>query len=257
MSSIDALQKLKQINLKLGDVYLPSSGKNVKIKPITIKQQKDVIKSALDEMLAGLHLNIETNCIIRDNTTSETPIYVIDKPILMLNLKKLSTNSTSVKVVQGDVTHDISIDELLTPITNKHVPVTSLTEVLSFNEIDVHTKVPTIDEEIKVSKEALKTLAGKNERKYAKDLVGELFIYELVKFVDKIVVKGDNALEVKFDELTIRQQVETIETLSIEINKKLLGFIDKIKKLDVCIPLVTVNGSELPLNIDISILNYE
>ena len=62
------LDKLSKINNENTiSIFVPSVGKDVKFKSLNIKQQKDLIKTAMDGAASGATLNQELNSIIIDN----------------------------------------------------------------------------------------------------------------------------------------------------------------------------------------------
>ena len=58
MSVGNILNKLKEINnSNLVSVYVPSAQKQMSFTPLSVKQQKDLIKSGLDGALAGVTIS--------------------------------------------------------------------------------------------------------------------------------------------------------------------------------------------------------
>ena len=65
MSVTSILSKLKEINESdLINVHIPSANKNMTFKSISVKQQKDLIKSGMDGALAGITISNVINQII-------------------------------------------------------------------------------------------------------------------------------------------------------------------------------------------------
>ena len=82
MSVTNILSKLKELNdANLVSVYVPSAKKEMKFRPLSIKQQKDLIKSGLDGNLSGITLS---NVII---------LFIFNKTINSPNLLIIVTNN--------------------------------------------------------------------------------------------------------------------------------------------------------------------
>ena len=76
------LEKLSKIsNENTINVFVPSANRDIKFKALNIKQQKDLIKTALDGAAAGATLNQVLNDIIISNSTEQFEFKVHDHTI--------------------------------------------------------------------------------------------------------------------------------------------------------------------------------
>ena len=62
------LEKLEKLNEDKVKIYVPSIKKSIETTPLTLKQQKDLISSALDGLRGALNFNKTLNDIIIKNT---------------------------------------------------------------------------------------------------------------------------------------------------------------------------------------------
>ena len=83
------LSKLDELNKEVIKVYLPSRKKTIEVRPLTLKQQKDLISSVLDGLKGSLDFSKTVNKVIVDNTgISDLKIY--DKIPILVGLRKSS-----------------------------------------------------------------------------------------------------------------------------------------------------------------------
>ena len=82
MSNNFVLDKLKQIaaNNKVQS-FARTANVDVALTPLTIKQQKDIIKTALDVVLSPITFAIVTSEIVRDNLQGKLNLTILDKPL--------------------------------------------------------------------------------------------------------------------------------------------------------------------------------
>ena len=106
------LSKLDEFNKEVVKVYIPSRKETIEVKPLNLKQQKDLISSALDGIKGNLDFNKTVNKIIIDNTgISDLELY--DKVPVLISLRK---NSLGDSVREGDEV--ISLSKVVTNIKN-------------------------------------------------------------------------------------------------------------------------------------------
>ena len=96
MSNINTfLTKIQTLNKEnIIDVDVPSLSGTVKFLPLSVKQQKDLIKSSLDGSLAGIYINNTINNIILENNIDKHQLLVIDKLPIIVALRVQAFGST-------------------------------------------------------------------------------------------------------------------------------------------------------------------
>ena len=106
------LKKLGKINDEKLEVFVPSRKKKIEVTPFTLKQQKDLISSALDGMKGALNFSRTLNNIIVKNT-DDKELKIYDKFPLVISLRKQSLGK---KYKQGEDVFDL--DDILKNIKN-------------------------------------------------------------------------------------------------------------------------------------------
>jgi hypothetical protein len=86
--SSDLLDKLNKINEESSvQIFVPSIGREVKFKPLNIKQQKDLIKTSMDGAISGASLSQVINNIILNNTEEQIDFKVYDRYAIAMGLR--------------------------------------------------------------------------------------------------------------------------------------------------------------------------
>jgi hypothetical protein len=251
MSNESFISKIKQVSASNKiDCFVRSNNSTASFLPISIKQQKDIIKTAMDVITSPITFANTTTEIINTNLINKTSISILDKPLILLALRINSLGPQAlVNVGEERVKADIS--ECLnfkTPIVFSDIP-----QAISFDKIEVSLKVPTIEEDFKVNIECKKTLDNKKtkDEERFKDLVGELYIYEVSKFIDTVKINNESGVdEVKFSNLSVQQGVETLEALPMVLTNKLVECIAKIRGIESEPLKIQVNGVDATITLD-------
>ena len=226
------LSKLDELNKEVIEVYLPSKEKTIEVKPLTLKQQKDLISSALDGLKGNLDFNKTVNKIIINNTgISDLKIY--DKVPILIGLRK---DSLGDKVQVDDET--VSLARV---IDNTQFKIETEGSV-KFKNLTVNLKIPTLkDENVLITKCDQDININKND--VLKEEVGLLYIFEILKYIDSLII-GEQ--EVILSEIRINERVELVEKLPLTLYKGISKFIEKVNNYTNA--LLTVDSSTLDID---------
>lgn len=241
MSVTSILSKLNQINeSNLISVYVPSAKKEMKFKPISVRQQKDLIKSGLDGILSGIIISNVINQVITDNSVEKYDFLVVDKIPVILSLRKQSFGSEFIsKQDQNETRYDLDL------ILSKDLAYTNIgkTELSLDNvNITVTLDVLTLEEDTKINNFQLDKLK-KGKEEDISETVGSLFIYEILKFITKLEV---NKEEVDMKAYSIKDRLSVVENIPAELNNKILEYIQGFRKEEM--DYITVDGNTLSID---------
>ena len=104
----NVLEELQRINdSAVSTVFVPSRQDFIPAKPLNIKKQKDIIKSAVDLSSTSIQFNISINKILGD-LLPDTELLVTDKPSVLISLR--SANIGNKLLIDSEETEEISID---------------------------------------------------------------------------------------------------------------------------------------------------
>jgi hypothetical protein len=241
MSVGNILSKLKDLNnSNVISVYIPSAKSEMSFRPLSVKQQKDLIKSGLDGSLSGITLSNTINDIVTANSTVKYDFLVTDKIPVILALR---TQAFGSNYTLKDDDKDIVFN--LTDILSKKLKfsLSQETEVVSEDEqVVASLKVINLSDDIKINNFQVDKLK-KNKDEQLSETVGSLFIYEIVKFVNKITIGED---ELEMETLPIKDRLTIIESLPATLNNQILDYIQKFRKEES--EYLTVSGNTLSID---------
>lgn len=217
----ELLKQLDNINQQaLIDIYLPSLKRHVKFKNLTLKQQKNLLKSSIDESLTKLSFNTIFYNIVKENNTESIDINTlttIDRNIIALALRAVGIDS-SYKTDEKTV----NLHDLIANIPS--IQLENLETVIAGDSIDVCIAAPTLKSDYELSNYALNKL--KQQGTDLKSVIGELFIYELLKFIKSVTLKtGETPTEILFSTIRIEDRVAIAEKFASTTTNSILDFI--------------------------------
>jgi len=126
------------------------------------------------------------------------------------------------------------------------------TEIVADN-IKITVTIPPLSRDNSINIESKKKLAPLPDNDdLPKEAVGELYINELTKYIEKVDINnGSNIVSITFDELNLAQKTQLVEKLPLTINTKLIEFINNAKLFEK--GYFINNGKEVDINIDPSL----
>lgn len=241
MSVPSILDKLKQINnSNLVSAYVPSLQKKMDFRPLSIKQQKDLIKSSMDRNLSGITFSNILNQIIVDNSIQKSEYLVTDRyPIIVALRKQAFGGLYDVVEEEKKKTFDLGVilERELTYSEPKMVEI-----MLKDTELTVRLEVISLENDIKINNYQLDKLK-KDKTEDISETVGSLFVYEILKFVSKVIIGKE---EVDMVNLPVKDRLSIIESLPVTMNNLILEYIQNLRKDEN--EYITIDGELLPLD---------
>lgn len=236
----DFIGKLNEINNNnLISIHVPSAGREIKFKQLSVKQQKDLIKTSLDGKYSGLAFSNVLSDIILENSTEKHSFLVTDKFPIILALRKCSYGPKFVEK-DGESEKEFDLNKILT----KELKFSEEFSVaLGYeNQIVVYADVVSLDLDKKVNDHQI-NLMKKNKDEDISESIGDIFILELVKFITKIII-GDNSVD--FSQISIKERISIVEKLPVPLNNLILDYIQSFRKPEI--EYLTVDGNTLPID---------
>jgi len=227
----DILKQLESLNETTGiSVYIPSLKKTVKFKNLNLKQQKDLLKSSVDETLTKLSFIVNFYNIIQDNaidTVDTNDLYVFDRIAIALALR---ANGLSSSYTIDDNTYDLK--DIINRIVNITVPADKLTATINIKGLSIELEVPRLNIDRDISQATISKLKN-NQDKDIKTLVGELFIHEIIKFVKSVTFKTEAGDQITtFNTLKVEDKINIIEKFPATLTKQVLEFIKAYRDIE-------------------------
>lgn len=241
MSTGNLISRLKEISNSIKiNVYVPSAGKEMAFKQLSVKQQKDLMKTGLDGQLSGLTISGIIKNVINDNSLEKYDFLATDKiPIIFaLRVQSFGKDYT---FSDGDKENVVDLSKILSKkLTFKSE--TSIEIEDKENELIVSLTVPLLEDDDKFNAYIYSDLKKKKDVELS-DTVGIVYVGEIAKFLNKITL-GTSEMEVST--LPIKERITIVESLPVTFNNKILKFIEALRKEEI--DYATVDG--IPVSID-------
>lgn len=267
----NVLEELKRINKETTfDAYVPSGNKSHQFRPLSIKDQKQIIKTAIDPTATNIQYSINMNNVIM-NSTEYTNLLTIDKPAILVALRcnslgkelKITDDEDESKTVTVDLEQVVS----RYPDTVNSEKYTSLIQYKSrfqHEGITMSVRIPDLDTDTKFLKEC----AGKIKKiKDAGESISELYVYELAKYIESVQFKTttedlsgnptSTVNTVRFDTLPASECIEVVELLPMSINTKLVSYVTNTRDAENLFRNTTIDGEEYEIPLDATLFALE
>lgn len=228
------------------EVFVPSLNRKVKFKGFTTKQQKDAVKSALEKASTGLSFTLLLNSVLKENCSEQIDLLLTDRSYVAACLRVLSLSPT---ITQDNDQVDLSFilnNNLSLPSELKNVEIVD-------DNVKINASIPALSKDTNINIETKKKLLPLPDNDdLTKEAVGEIYINELVKYIDRISINNSGSLvEIIFSELSLQQKVQVIEKLPLSTNTKLIEYINNVKSFER--KLFTNGEVEVVISVDPSL----
>jgi hypothetical protein len=237
MSSItgDFLTKLASLNDETFNIFLPSTKVNVKAKPLTLKQQKDIVSTAVGGIKGAMEFSAIINNIITENTGIDS-LTVVDRVPVIISLRKQSLGNT-IKL-KDDV--EISLDDVVSSIKKTEFNITQ-SQTIKESGLEIDLQIPTLKEENNIIRKCITEIEKINNE--ASAAVGLIYIFELTKYIRKITI---DETSIEFENLKIGDRIKIVESLPLTVYNKLSTFLKQITQYESSI--LTIGESSLTID---------
>ena len=236
MAVSDLLGKLEALNnSNLVEVYVPSQSKTMKFKQLSVKQQKDLIKTGLDGALAGATINNVFNEIIESNSLDVCEFNVFDKAPIITALR--------VHAFGGEYTEsDVKLD--LNKLTTKQLVLNDITTgtVAYQAVVTIKLEIPSLKRDTLINNAIITKLKG-NQNVEVGEAVGSLYVHEIVKFINNITVADD---VVDFTKSTAKECMQVVESLPAKLLTEIVEFIQQFRDKET--EFLTIDGVAVALD---------
>ena len=224
-------------------IFVPSLEKNVMFREINTAQQKKLVKSIVDSPIFNTEFIFTLREIIKENCTESdiniNNLTIFDKMLISLNMRIYSVGNDLVvtaKCPTCEKQHSVKIDLTTLLETAKKEISFNTTEVITdeTNTFKVVCKIPTIETEYNLENEMRKnTKIDVKTEVELRETLGNVFIGEVVKFIDKIEITDkvlDKVIELDLHAMKFTDRIKIIERLNVKVLKKVIDYITTIKK---------------------------
>tara|TARA_R110001592_G_scaffold268026_1_gene534200 strand:- start:1793 stop:2524 length:732 start_codon:yes stop_codon:yes gene_type:complete len=209
--SSDLLKKLKEVK---NDLKISITSGEVIFAPLTLKQQKDLLSTAVSGIRGAIEFQkVLNNTIIENSDTDQ--IFTIDRAKICLLLRRQSLGD-GVKAGEEILNINKFIDKV-DKVKREFKMESKATE----GGVTLSLKVPTLKEENAVISRCLVELDKAKDLNESSKAFGVIYLYELIKYIESVKVGEEVAV---FTDLKIAERVEIIENLPLTVYKQLSTF---------------------------------
>lgn len=227
----DILKQLDTLNQQSGvAVYIPSLKRTVKFKALNLRQQKNLLKSSVEETLTKLSFITNFYSIIQENileTLNINDLYIFDRIAIAIALRASSIDS---KYTIEDNVFDLN--DKLKEIPSIAIDIDAITAVVDVQNFTVALEVPRLGVDRDISAIVMNKIRS-SQNDDIRTLIGELFVHEIIKFVKTVTFKtetGDTVVE--FANIKTEDRLAVIEKFPTLITNQILDFIKKYRELE-------------------------
>ena len=204
-------------------ITIPSCNKEVIFRPLTTKQQKDLVKSAAEKTLNPITFLNTVNEILTANATTPVDLLVSDRNYVITILRALTLS----KIYHTkSATYDLSVLQ-----NNRLTSPVPITRVVEENDFKIFCKIPSLKVDTQYNNSLLGLAGKRTDQKDLTETLGDLFIYEAMKYIERVESTSLN-INVVLDSLSFHQRYQLVEALPAIINNKIVDYITEIKDLD-------------------------
>ena len=254
---VDLIDTLKDINKNnVLPVYVPSIGREVDFNPITVHQQKRIISTALESSLNTMSFSVIASNIVKDCCAEENlTIYSLDRDAILIGLRTHMLGYDITGQTSIGEERPVNIEDHYKLFSSHKAPKTLLSsKILKYNDINITFKPPTLDTDMIVCKRARTVVDKIIKDTGLADTIGEVIVYELVKYVKRIEV-NDKTLDFNYTDAL--QLVKVLEQLPLKLSKMILTEVNRIKRFEDKFSVIQSPSENISIVVDARFFNGE
>lgn len=213
-SAKDLIAQLKGADQETIKVFVPSLQAWHPFTPISVKQQKELIKQSLNGLIGTLKLTLIFNHVLRDNNVDKVPLIITDRNAILVQLRVASL---------GLVAYDSASNKQTLKNDVEKPAIWSESET-SANGVVVKLRTPSIDRDNLYFTNLIKQLEQNSIK--SDELIVKVYTSEIAKFIDTISFNG-----VDYENTGILPE-EVIESLPTTLINAITGGIRDVKDYD-------------------------
>jgi len=241
------LNYLKELGIATSfSVQIPSTNNIVTFKQLNTEQLRQLLETITSTATITNKFNTVFLKILKDNLLTEgtniddLTIYDIQYLALQMRVNSLSDKLTiyfteeEIDAYQlPNASYELDLKEFINSKKLNVVP----NELVTENNIQIICQVPTAKDEgafLKHFTNNIETVLKKD----LEDLVGEIFIYEIVKSIKQITT---NETTIIFENLSFTDRAEIVKQLPTSLTGKIITYIEKYKQALYNLYLVNID----------------
>lgn len=220
-------------NVFKNKLWVPSLKREIAVKELTAKQQKNLLSAVLDSstnktkssFVKAFFEILKENCELSLEELNN--LTFIDRHFILLGLRYYSNPKIKINFSEQEE-ESVDLTELLNSIKNYNHPIPeTLTLIKSNVEILVSITAPTLRTEVDYLSYNFNIPDTLSEEETLKALLAEAYILETSKYITDISIANNN---LNFSKLSIKQKYTLIEKLPATITQSILERVTQWKE---------------------------
>lgn len=213
-------------------ITVPSLNKEVKFKPLTVKQQKEALKASLTGVQGTVLFFNVLNSILEENCSEDIDFTIQDRAYVMIQLRNNALGTSYKK--------DNKIYDLNLPF----VAITDKEDLkIEYKGISVSLEIPSLKKDTTINSKCAQEIKNKQAEDIG-DILDVLYAYEIIKFIKEIHFNDE---VINFTSLSYKEKRDIVDMLPLSLNKLILTKITAIKSYDD--NYLHMDGDELTLDV--------
>jgi hypothetical protein len=238
----EILNQVKGIKKEI-NFFSPLKNKEYKIYPLSLKQQKDIIENTFSSTLSLLFFN---NCIfniIKENFSGNIKdLDTVDRVSISLSLRNKISNTYK----EGD--NECILSEIIEG--NKNEIIFNPKEV-TCGDFIFKLRKPSLVLDNKINNIILRKYKNnKIDETNVNGIVSDLYIYELIKFIDELII-GENTIKV---EDNINNTIEILNEIDSDIFKDVFKYINDLREIESSLTKIPNSENNISITPDFFIV---
>ena len=216
-------------------IFVPSIGRPVVFSFLTVKQQKDILKSAFDTKTSVFSFTETFNRIIAESCKEPIAFNIIDKTVISLYFKQLFFKGISYGK-RGDEVVSFNLDAHLQSIPLKVISTDLTKKTIVVGPLTVECSIPTLAYESLIateSKTIISNIVQDKKEETLKEAIGEIYIFEILKFINtiKYTFNGEPVI-IDLTPLPLKEKASIFENLPLSVNNSIIDYIKAIRSIE-------------------------
>jgi hypothetical protein len=240
----------------LTEAWIPSLKRNVKLKEINAKQQKSLIESAIDSVVAKSTFSKIFFEIVSANCLEEKPVIdaftVADKASIAFAIRSQISDKINVVFQENPkIENKIILNDIITKFQCYTHPETETID-FSKNDVTIHAEVglPTFAQEAKFDLFIYGKEKTDNQVEEIKNIITGAFLGETAKYIKEVKV---NDTLLNYNNLQIQQKISFVEKLPAALVQNILEKIVSYKEALNLVQTVTQDEFKKVIEVDTSL----
>lgn len=227
----DVLKQLDAISIENSiDVFVPSIKQNLKFKPLNLRQQKELLKTTIDESLIKLAFNNILTEIILENVIDNinlTNLFTFDRTAIALCLRaKGLSNILDINDKKIDLFDKIEENRSIT------VDLSTFNKTITAGTLTIKLSIPSLATDKEINTFVLNKIKA-TQVTDIKTIIGDLVVYELAKFIEFISFQeGETPAKYVFNNLKVQDRMSLVEKFPSTLTNGVFDFVKEYRNLE-------------------------